>query len=100
MAYKNSKPTQPQLEVYFFLVQYVAAHGFQPSQRELAERFGIKQASMSGRLKGLAEHGLVEFPDAAKRDRAIRLKRVSFSPSFDKTMSHMNQWIQPMLGDC
>jgi DNA-binding MarR family transcriptional regulator len=101
MAFKAAKPTQQQLEVYFFLVQYVAKHGHQPSQREIAEAFGVTQASIKDRLLRLEEHNLVEFAGTKNEARAIKLKRVRFRPEFDATMADTGRWMRSVLDeDC
>jgi DNA-binding transcriptional regulator YhcF (GntR family) len=71
----KTEVSDEQKEVYFYIIKHVEDHGFQPSVRELAEQFGINQASMYQRLKLLARKGFVELTGG---ERSIILHHVTF----------------------
>jgi len=77
-------------DTYDYIVGYVAAHGFAPKLREIADHLGISSRGTVHRyLQTLMEAGLIEIePDRA---RGIRLTDVATGPGDSDTSL-------PMLG--
>lgn len=69
-------PSEKQLEVLRF-IEHVEEHGFQPSQQEIANAFGLTKTAISARLRELAARNLIEMPESGK-ERAVRLKFLKF----------------------
>jgi SOS-response transcriptional repressor LexA len=68
-------PTPAQMQLWSYLVQYVCENGYQPSQTEMGEHFGITQASVQDRLKGLQERGYLFLTGV---ERAIQMPDLKF----------------------
>jgi DNA-binding MarR family transcriptional regulator len=79
----SEQPTAKQLRVLRYILAHVERHGFQPSQREIAQHFGLTDNAVLVRLKGLERHGLVELSGGA-RERAVVLRHVRFRVYFSK----------------
>jgi SOS-response transcriptional repressor LexA len=71
-------PSEKQLEILAYIVRYVEAHGYQPSQDEMAAEFGVYKNAIRMRLKRLEERGLIKLTDS---DRAIELPYFKFRAS-------------------
>ena len=74
----EEEPSEKQLEILEFIFGYVCEHGFQPSQQEMAEHFGVNKNAVAGRLNGLEKNGLIKINKG--RERAIQLLHVKFTP--------------------
>lgn len=78
---RTTELTEKQAEVWKYLVDHVERHGFQPSNREMAEHFGIFPKALSDRLDQLASKGYIQF--AGKwQDRCLKLNYVRFHAEF------------------
>ncbi len=73
--------TEKQAEVWMFLVNYVEANGYQPSQVEIAEHFGVTKKAIADRLVQLHAKGYIELPERYK-DRCIKIMYVKFHAEF------------------
>lgn len=76
-ATPDPNPSEKQLETLTFIIAHVMTHGYQPSQQEMAEHFGVSKGAINGRLKELARRGLIELSDG-KVERAIIIPFVEF----------------------
>ena len=73
-------PSEKQLELLAFIIEFIEANGYQPTQAEMAARFGVTKNAVQNRLMELAARGLIELPTGTKaRERAIKLCHVRFS---------------------
>ena len=72
---KATAATDPQLQVYEYLIWYVEQHGYQPTLREMGEKFGVSGAAIQDRLEFLERFGLVALGGDF---RAIRLPHWTF----------------------
>lgn len=70
------KLTDKQLEVLRLIFELVKADRVYPTQRQLAERMGTKQASAMGHVNALMKKGYL-VRDAAESRRNIRLTSVA-----------------------
>jgi SOS-response transcriptional repressor LexA len=75
----DPEPSEKQKEILEFIVLTVSQKGFQPSQQEMADHFGITKNAVAQRLDELAKRGLIEMV-GKNRERAISLKGVKFKP--------------------
>jgi repressor LexA len=76
-------------DTYDFIVGYVAAHGYAPKLREIADHLGIRSRGTVHRyLQALIEAGLIEIEP--ERARGIRLTEASVPAASDNSL--------PMLG--
>lgn len=76
-------PSEKQLELLRFIIRHVEEHGFQPSQSEMCQEFGITKNAVTERLKNLERHGVIGLPEG-NRERAVRLKHVKFRAYFER----------------
>lgn len=77
-----SRPVEPLTEIerkiLDFMVQYLRANTYQPSIREIGERFGIKSTkTVSEHLQALADKGCLERDPS--RSRGVRILGVDLS---------------------
>ena len=64
--------TEIEREILDFMVHYLRSNTFQPSIREIGERFGIKSTkTVSEHLQALADKGFVERDPS--RSRGVRI---------------------------
>ncbi len=70
-------PSDKQLEVLKYIIEHVEEHGYQPTQAEMAAKFGVTKSAIGSRIKELARRGLVEVRPGNK-ERAIVLPHVEF----------------------
>ena len=71
--------TEIERKVLDFMVQYLRANTYQPSIREIGERFGIKSTkTVSEHLQSLAEKGFLERDPS--RSRGVRILGVDLAP--------------------
>ena len=79
------EPSEKQLEVLRFLIEFIEQNGYQPTHGEMAEHFDVSKNAIQGRLKELARRGLVEMPaDRKAKERAVVIKHVKFRAGFGK----------------
>lgn len=72
--------TEIERKILDFMVQYLRANTYQPSIREIGERFGIKSTkTVSEHLQALAEKGCLERDPS--RSRGVRILGVDLSPN-------------------
>ncbi len=76
-------PSEKQLEVLNYLIGFVEQNGYQPSQGEMAEFFGVTKTAITQRLRDLASRGIIEIREGAK-ERAIKVNYVRFKAYYDK----------------
>ena len=70
--------TEMERKILDFMVQYLRANTYQPSIREIGERFGIKSTkTVSEHLQALAEKGCLERDPS--RSRGVRILGVDLS---------------------
>jgi repressor LexA len=81
-----ASPTMPnplsdlERQILDYLVEYLQANTYQPSVREIAERFGIRSTrTVTEHLGALAEKGYVERDPS--RSRGVRILGVELSPT-------------------
>jgi len=97
VAHREGPSAAPQVEplseierkILDFMVQYLRANTYQPSIREIGERFGIKSTkTVSEHLQALADKGFLERDPA--RSRGVKILGVDLSldavaiPCFDE----------------
>lgn len=75
-ATSDPNPSEKQLEVLRYIISYVEVNGFQPSQLEIADYFGLSKNAIQNRLKELERRGVIEMPKG--RERAVMLKWVRY----------------------
>lgn len=74
-----SRLTGAERDILDFMVHYLRANTYQPSIREIGERFGIKSTkTVSEHLRSLAEKGFLERDPS--RSRAVRIVGLDLSP--------------------
>lgn len=74
-----SRLTGIEREILDFMVQYLRVNTYQPSIREIGERFGIKSTkTVSEHLRSLAAKGFLERDPS--RSRAVRIVGLDLSP--------------------
>ena len=74
-----SRLTGMEREILDFMVHYLRANTYQPSIREIGERFGIKSTkTVSEHLRSLAEKGVLERDPS--RSRAVRIVGLDLGP--------------------
>lgn len=74
-----SRLTGFEREILDFMVHYLRANTYQPSIREIGERFGIKSTkTVSEHLRSLADKGFLERDPS--RSRAVRIVGLDLSP--------------------
>jgi DNA-binding transcriptional MocR family regulator len=73
--------TEKQAEVLDHVIAHVAEFGYQPTAREMAERFGVTHRAVMDRIAHLANKGYVELPPT-RSERCLRLTMVRFEPVF------------------
>ena len=62
MAFKRvAEITEPQAQVFKYIVKHVCEHGFQPSTTEMATHFGVSRRAIADRIKQLASKGYVHL---------------------------------------
>jgi repressor LexA len=81
-ALSRSEPgslTDLERDILDYMVQYLRANTYQPSVREIGERFGIRSTkTVSEHLASLAEKGYLERDPA--RSRGVRILGVDLNP--------------------
>lgn len=77
------KLSQKQAQLYLYLIEFIEKHGFQPTQREMAEHFGVDKKAIADRLRGLQRAGVIQLPGAGL-ERAIRFPFVRFKAGFHR----------------
>src|SRR5687768_17105990 len=77
---KMPKPlTSLERRILDFMVEYLRSNTYQPSIREIGERFGIKSTkTVSEHLQALAEKGFLERDPS--RSRGVRILGVDLNP--------------------
>lgn len=66
-------PSEKQIGLYRFIMEYIRRHGYQPSREEMADVFGLgSPTAIKGQLLGLESFGLLRLSKRG-RDRAIIL---------------------------
>jgi SOS-response transcriptional repressor LexA len=73
----NPTPSEKQLELVRYIIQHVERWGYQPSQSEMAEHFGVTKSAIKGRLQEAAALGLIRLQP--NKERAILLRHVRFT---------------------
>ncbi len=73
--------SEKQAEVFQFIVEHVETHGFQPSNKEMAEHFGIYPKALSDRIGQLVLKGYIELPPKWS-DRCFKLNHVRFRAEY------------------
>ena len=72
MGRKNKTAGQRQEQIYKYIKEYIAQHGYPPSVREISRAVGLKSAStVHGYLRQLEERGLLSRE--ARLPRALGL---------------------------
>jgi SOS-response transcriptional repressor LexA len=82
----NPYPSEKQLEVVHYLVEYLQQHGYQPSQQEMADRFGVSRNAIRQRLVQLESRGIIKMPKR-EFERAVQLRNVTIKVSFNRDPS-------------
>lgn len=84
-AEASPQPSETQLDVLRYLIDHIQKHGYQPTQAEMAEHFGVTKNAIQARLKELAKRNIIDMPEGARaRERAIGLKHVRFKAFFEE----------------
>jgi repressor LexA len=72
--------TEIERKILDYMIQYLRANTYQPSIREIGERFGIKSTkTVSEHLQALAEKGCLERDPS--RSRGVKILGVDLSPN-------------------
>ena len=91
-----AKLTRKQQQIYDFILEFTAQHGYPPSVREIGSAMGLKSPStVHFHMKGLEEAGVIV--KAEGKTRAISLPGVSLSPVAEEEDPHANQI--PVVGN-
>lgn len=69
-----SDPTPPQMRVLRTIVEYRAARGYAPTQRELADRLGRTVSHVQRMIEGLRVRGLI-IDHAGRHRNAVPTQR-------------------------
>lgn len=77
MREPSAEPSEKQLEVLQYIISHVERWGFQPSQAEIANHFGVTKNAILGRLHELEKRGVVQLNKG--QERAVGLKFVRFT---------------------
>lgn len=85
----DPNPSKEQIEVLAYIICHVMVHGFQPSQSEIAEHFGITKGAINKRLQNLARRGYVEY-SGGRFERAIIIPFLKFNaePTSERKPPH------------
>lgn len=82
--------TRKQQQIYDFILDFTAQHGYPPSVREIGSAMGLKSPStVHFHMKGLEEAGVIV--KAEGKTRAISLPGVSLGPVAEEEDPHANQ---------
>ncbi len=82
--------TRKQQQIYDFILDFTAQHGYPPSVREIGSAMGLKSPStVHFHMKGLEEAGVIV--KAEGKTRAISLPGVSLGPVVEEEDPHANQ---------
>ena len=92
MGRKNKTAGQRQEEIYGYIKEYIAQHGYPPSVREISRAVGLKSAStVHGYLRQLEERGLLSRE--ARLPRALGLPEKKSTCVADDSMVRL-----PLVG--
>ena len=90
------KLTAKQQQIYDYIRDFTAGHGYPPSVREIGEAVGLKSPStVHFHLKGLEEAGVIV--KAEGKTRAISMPGAPFRPVAEELDAHVNQ--VPVVGN-
>ncbi len=88
--------TRKQQQIYDFILEFTAQHGYPPSVREIGSAMGLKSPStVHFHMKGLEEAGVIV--KAEGKTRAISLPGVSRGPISEEDDPHANRI--PVVGN-
>ncbi len=88
--------TRKQQQIYDFILEFTAQHGYPPSVREIGSAMGLKSPStVHFHMKGLEEAGVIV--KAEGKTRAISLPGVSRGPISEEEDPHANRI--PVVGN-
>ena len=88
--------TRKQQQIYDFILDFTAQHGYPPSVREIGSAMGLKSPStVHFHMKGLEEAGVIV--KAEGKTRAISLPGVARGPVAEEQDPHANQI--PVVGN-
>jgi hypothetical protein len=74
---KDPEISTKQLEAYQILLNHVKEFGFQPNMVEMKQLLGVEAPSIRGRLKQLADKGLIDSAPS-RAERCVRFKGIKF----------------------
>lgn len=84
----SPEPSDAQMEVLRYIIKFVEDHGFQPTQGEIGEAFGVTKNAIQNRLRELARRGLIEISTGEKtRERAIIIKHLRYKAYYEPEAS-------------
>jgi repressor LexA len=91
-----AKLTAKQQQIYDYILEFTAQHGYPPSVREIGAAIGLKSPStVHFHIKGLEEAGVLV--KAEGKTRAITLAGVNHQPVAEEQDPHANQ--VPVVGN-
>ena len=91
-----AKLTRKQQQIYDYILEFTAQHGYPPSVREIGSAMGLKSPStVHFHMKGLEEAGVIV--KAEGKTRAISLPGVARGPVAEEEDPHANQI--PVVGN-
>lgn len=91
-----AKLTAKQQQIYDYILEFTAQHGYPPSVREIGAAIGLKSPStVHFHIKGLEEAGVLV--KAEGKTRAITLPGAPFGPVAEERDPHANQ--VPVVGN-